>query len=196
MMKKIFIPLLVTFLCFYVTVISASAVPFATLNVLDTNIRVGESFDVEVWVDGDGLPASEELLAFGFDTVTSGTLFSYDSYTIESGFFDASDPFNSDNVAGSVFPGIPDNNVLLATLSFTAISDGTDTLQVLGIADGLFYGLFYENVNTFVQSDFNINIMTDINVAPVPEPATIFLLGFGLIGLIWFRRKNIKSSQI
>lgn len=116
-------------------------IPTASLNLLDSNIEIGETFDVEVWVDGDSI--TEALLAFGFDvSIDDGSYFSYDGYVIESGFDDASNPLNLNNVAGSVFTGITDDDVLLATLSFTAFVAGTDTLNILGLYDGFFPDCF------------------------------------------------------
>ena len=99
------------FICF--CTISAKAIPTASLNLLDTYITLGESFDIEVMADGDGI--GQELLAFGFDVDTPGSILSYTGYDIESGFNDDSDPFNPDNVAGSVFTGISEDDVLLAS---------------------------------------------------------------------------------
>lgn len=168
----------------FVLLPSAWGAPMVSLDVLDDDVVVGESFGVEVWIDGDGI--GEELLAFGFDVDTAGTYFSYDGYALGAGFDD--DSFGPDNVAGSAFPGIADDDILLATLSFTALSAGTDSLAVSGPFDGLFSGAFYE------LSGFDIDAATMLSVsagtAPVPEPATLFMVGGGLLGGACIRRRR------
>ena len=40
-------------------------------------------------------------------------------------------------------------------------------------------------------------IISDFNARPIPEPATMFLLGTGLISLAWLgRKKYLKSNRI
>ncbi len=183
---------------------AAFAIPTVTLEIAPGDIYVGDTFDVEVLVEdsltdvllpdfltGDSRP--EELLAFGFDVVTLGSIFTYDSYAISSDFDDFSDPFNSGNVSGMAFPAVmvgSNPSVALATLSFTAMNAGAGTLQTLGFYDGLLSGLFYE------VSGFDINSSLDISVnesAPVPEPSTILLMGIGLLGLIAIKSRKQKS---
>ncbi|NOR69534.1 MAG: PEP-CTERM sorting domain-containing protein [Methylomarinum sp.] len=157
------------------------------LNILDGNIEVGETFDIEVWVDGEGI--GEDLLTFGFDVISPDTIFSYTGYTIGTGFDDFSDPFNPFNVSGDAFPGIADNDVLLATLTFSANNFGIDSLSVEGANDGFFYGLFYE------FSDGDISASTNILINPsstVPEPGSFALMTIGLAGLLrGSRRKKV-----
>ena len=168
----------------------AQAIPTVSLNLLDSDIYVGESFDVQVLVDGDNIGL--DILSFGFDVNTTGSVFTYDSYVIETGFDDDS-LWVPPAVAGSAFPGIADDDVLLATLSFTATGVGTGSLQALGVTDNLFFGLAYEiNLITtgWYDIDSSLNIMINSGpVAPVPEPSTMLLVGTGLAGLIGFRRK-------
>ena len=182
MKRKIFIGILFSVLMGFIMVVPAMAVPMVNLNLVHSPVNVRDLFNVEVWSDGDGI--GEELLAFGFDvSMDVGSFFSYDGYLLGSGFDD--DSFGLNNVAGSAFPGLPADDVLLATLSFTALAEGTDTLTVEGIFDGMFSGLYYE----ITGADIYDNLDITVKGTPIPEPSTMLLFGTFLIGLAGFRRK-------
>ena len=179
-----------TAVLFFFAVTAVQAIPTVSIELMDSDIIVGESFDAQIWVDGDNL--GEELLAFGFDvSMDTGLFFSYDSYTIESGFDD--DSWGANNVAGSSFPGISDNNVLLATLSFTASAVGNDSMSVSGPFDGMFSGLYYDFSGFSLESRLNITVNDGSGTDPIPEPATMLLFGTGLAGLIGNRWRKKKK---
>jgi hypothetical protein len=150
-----------------------------SLDLTDIDIVVGETFNVDVMVDGEGV--GEELLAFGFDVVAP--VFTFLGYTMGPLFTDLSDPFSAVNVSGAAFPGVTDDDVLLASLAFSADGAGTDTVSVLGLANG-FLGLFYE------LSSVDISAAKDITVrgVAVPEPATLLLFLSGVMFVLRIKR--------
>jgi hypothetical protein len=195
MKNKLFVLIVMAIFIMVFAVMPAKADPVASLNVLDSNIVVGETFDVEVWIDGGGIDAY--LLAFGFNIDPSSTLtnITYNNdYTINPGF--DTDISSDTYIGGSAFPGITDNNVLLATLSFNALSAGTVRFEILGLFDQ-FDGLYFLD-DDFNEYNFDINASKDIIInpsgTPVPEPATMLFLGCGIAGIGIFR-KNFRKAH-
>jgi hypothetical protein len=157
----------------------------------DYDISVGESFTVDVIATGifDNV-FFDELIAFGFDvTVLNPSLIAYNGATVNSIFWDDSASFMNTDVAGSVFPGITDNQITLASLGFTATSAGMTTLGVFSDLSDFNEGLIYA-FNGPVDLTTNLEVSIASNSAPIPEPATMLLMGTGIVGLIGARRKK------
>ena len=96
----------------------------------------------------DGLDPLEEVLAFGFDvSVDNPALVSFGGASIASPFNDDSAFFPGTDVAGSAFPGIPNDGtndtIQLATLSFQALDVGSTSLGIFSDTLDLNEGLFY-----------------------------------------------------
>jgi len=181
-----------------------------TANILDSYIEIGETFGVEIWADAES--SGWELTGFGFD-VDAGydSVLNYAGFTIGPVFDDFSDSFNPLYITG-VFNDLLNpsgNNVLLATLSFTANQAGIGSFSLMGQYDMLFYGLFYLDpfadffdpfADPFPGADVSLFASVDVHdvvndATPAPEPSTILLLGSGIAGLAWCSIRKSKKLR-
>jgi len=150
------------------------------LNVADTQIEVGESFDVEVTALNTFVGiGGDSLLGFGF-SVNVGSGLSFVGAQIPLPFIDASVPIFPDNFVSGIYavPG-PGSFVdqVLATLTFVANASGTTSISIdsedviLGIdAEGLQFAL--SGVEAISQS-------TSVNV--VSSPSVIALIVMAMV---------------
>ena len=157
----------------------ALAIPIVKLEVPDSFIAPGEVFVINVIADGmtdlDPFLGSDELLAFGFDVISPSSV-TFNGATVGHGFFDDSALFLDSDVAGSAFPGISGNDILLASLSFSATSVGS---YLIGIQSDIFNP--NQGLITWLHPQIDATTFSLVSVS-VPEPPTMLLLLLGLAG--------------
>jgi len=173
----------------------AGQTAFASLSVdmvLPTQqIHVGENFSVEVVVNNlfDGTDATDELLAFGFNTVYTGNFNFLDSiinplFQNDSSLFGLSD-------AGSAFPGIANTidsqTLTLTTLNFQALEVGSVGIGIYANQLDFNQGLIFLNQNPI---DFDSSINLTVTAVPVPAALSLFLSAISLFGFAGSRGKK------
>ena len=168
------------------------AVPVVSLELSTTDVIVGNDFAINVIADGvdiiDPVFGDGDLLAFGFDIDFDAFEFDFLGATVAPPFNDDSLSFPDTDVAGSTFPGIGGDDILLATLSFTPLLAGDFSIGIISdLTD------WNEGLITFFNESINITQSIGVKVSPVPEPATILLLTTGVLGMGVFRRKKFKK---
>jgi hypothetical protein len=151
-----------------------------TLAPSPATVAPGETFTVEVIASQlfDGLDPTDELLAFGFDvTVSNPSAVSLTGAAVGAGFDDDSALLPDTDVAGSAFPGLTADPIVLATLSFQAGEPGVVQLGIASTPSDLNEGLRY-----FLAGQQPL--AGSVAVTVVPEPSMALLLGSGAALLI------------
>jgi PEP-CTERM motif len=135
----------------------------------------GEIFTLDVALAG----TLDEAIAFGFDIANSAPgIASFVSATVAAPFDDDSGLFAGTDVAGSAFPGVTGDPILLAILRFRALSPG-------GVDLGIFSSLLDPNEGVFFALDPRLDLTSSVHVEvhAVPEPSSYLLFVVGLLGL-------------
>ncbi|GAB5451357.1 MAG: hypothetical protein Hals2KO_16850 [Halioglobus sp.] len=159
----------------------AQAAPIINLVPSSTVLGFNQSFTVDVLVSG--VEALDPLLAFGFDVNAESGL-SFTGATVAAPFFDDSAFFPTTDVAGSVFPAVSGDDILLGSLQLStgstegmwAVAIGTSAGD-LGVSEGLFTLLG----TTDIAGRVAVEVKRGMQLGPAP--GTLLLDLAGLLGV-------------
>lgn len=173
------------------------------------SVLVGESFDVDVYVSGLSA-AGDVVSAFDLDVAYDESLLSATGvqFTDNLGmtsFFEAF-VFSDLTLPGivnfaelSLLPDAellslqPDDSVLIASLSFTAIADGIS--ELFFVPDSVF-GIDVKGNNADILAFDSVNIASvTISAAAVPAPGTLLLMLGGLLGAVAQKRSFLHTHK-
>lgn len=184
---------IICIVCFYTSIVYGTSISFEPDS---SSIGISDNIDIDIVIsDLDGLYVG----AFDIDVAFNAAILSFDGYALTDNLgvislFEADDWSFGDLGGGLVnlaeISYLPDlsfqsDRFTLATLSFTSLSVGASDLTI-SYAD--------------ISDDWGGRIFAElssgsIDVAPVPEPATMLLFGTGIAGLIGSRIRKNKSKN-
>jgi hypothetical protein len=174
------------------------------------NLVEGNSVYVDILVSTINFEAGDGLKTFGFSL--SFLPFRLDGKLVEFGA--DWDPTYSSIPAGVSIPGliavsgessgpVAGENILLASFEFTCTGVGHAADEIVVLDNPATQDFTYwlgpgdwpytkPNLDEFLSGEEGCGLSGSIKNVPVPVPATLFLLGSGILGLVGVRRKIKK----
>jgi hypothetical protein len=90
----------------------------------------------------------------------------------------------------AMFSSATDLGTFSATLPSSSLSAPG---QVFDLTDGIGRYVRFEHLSVFSDRSAMAEVAFDVTPASVPEPSSVYLLGVGMAGLVWRRRKKYRA---
>ena len=156
-----------------------------------SNVSLNDAFSVDLIAD---IPANEAINSWGLDLAFDAAVLSLDSFTkapIWTGGLGSCSLDNDEICGNAMVPSISGISTL-GTFNFTAVGVGSTALDLSATAGDITEGfrLSIAGIPIVIPDwDYTPGQVNVRPASPVPEPAVLALMVFGLAGLGMVRRK-------